>query len=70
MALRASIFGIELSGHPLFLIEEEYRLALLDAESTFVEQFIKKITHPKTGWGPLWATFHGEPAPAEERKQS
>src|SRR5919201_4862947 len=40
--------------HPLFLVEEEYRLALLDAESSFVERFIERITHPETGWGRLW----------------
>jgi len=47
--------------HPLFLVEEDYRLALLDAESAFVERFIDQITNPGTGWGPLWARFHGEP---------
>jgi DNA-binding PadR family transcriptional regulator len=46
--------------HPLFLIEEEYRLALLDAESAFVEGFIARITDAQTGWGPLWAQFHTE----------
>jgi DNA-binding PadR family transcriptional regulator len=46
--------------HPLFLVEEEYRLALLEAESSFVEGFIERITHPKTGWGPQWAAFHNE----------
>jgi len=56
--------------HPLFLVEEDYRLALLDAESAFVEQFIERITNPTTGWGPLWAKFHREPAPIDERKQS
>jgi DNA-binding PadR family transcriptional regulator len=55
--------------HPLFLVEEEYRLALLDAESAFVERFIEQITSPKTGWGPLWAQFHGEPATTSERQQ-
>ena len=44
--------------HPLFLVEEEYRLALLDAEIAFVERFIARITDPGTGWGPLWAQFH------------
>jgi DNA-binding PadR family transcriptional regulator len=39
----------------LFLVEEEYRLALLDAEVSFVEGFIAKITDPETGWGPAWA---------------
>jgi DNA-binding PadR family transcriptional regulator len=42
----------------LFLVEEEYRLALLSAESSFVERFIDQIVHPDTGWGPMWAQFH------------
>jgi DNA-binding PadR family transcriptional regulator len=44
--------------HPLFLVEEDYRLALLDAESAFVEGFIERITDAETGWGPPWAQFH------------
>ncbi len=56
--------------HPLFLVEEDYRLALLDAESVFVERFIERITHPETGWGRLWGEFHGEPAITDERSQS
>ncbi len=56
--------------HPLFLVEEEYRLALLEAESAFVQRFIEQITHPETGWGRMWARFHGEPAPADEGQQS
>src|SRR6266480_4761739 len=34
---------------PLFLVEEEYRLALLDADASFVEGFIDRITDPQTG---------------------
>lgn len=72
---RAEIRGlvdITLAGgvHPLFLVEEEYRLALLEAESAFVERFIQRITHPETGWGPMWAQFHGEPGTTDERQQS
>ena len=48
----------------LFLIEEQYRLALLDAETAFVEEFIGKINDPQTGWAPMWAQFHGQPGPA------
>jgi DNA-binding PadR family transcriptional regulator len=48
--------------HPLFQVEEEYRLALLDAESSFVEQFIGRITDPGTGWSPLWAQFPDQSA--------
>ena len=47
----------------LFLVEEEYRLSLLAAETTFCEEFIGKITDPGTGWGPMWAQYHGEGAP-------
>jgi DNA-binding PadR family transcriptional regulator len=51
--------------HPLFLIEEEYRLSLLEAESSFVERFIERITNSETGWAPRWAEFHGA---AEQRQ--
>ena len=44
--------------HPLFQIEEEYRLALLEVESAFVERLIERITDPEDGWAPLWASFH------------
>lgn len=46
--------------HPLFVIEEEYRIAMLTSEMTFVAGFIDKITNPETGWGPLWAQFHSQ----------
>jgi DNA-binding PadR family transcriptional regulator len=39
----------------LFLVEEEYRLALLDAEQAFVERFIAEIGDPEAGWGPALA---------------
>jgi DNA-binding PadR family transcriptional regulator len=65
--IRAIIDDTLAQGVPgLFLIEEEYRLTLLDAESSFVERFID----PEAGWGPLWAEFHGEPASSEERRQA
>jgi DNA-binding PadR family transcriptional regulator len=54
--------------HPLFLVEEEYRLALLEAESSFVERLIEQITHPETGWGPLWAAFHEAPSKKDDKK--
>jgi DNA-binding PadR family transcriptional regulator len=75
--IRAMIDGTLAQGVPeLFLIEEEYRLTLLEAESSFVERFIGQITDPEAGWGPLWAEFHGQPAPTGqpaprgERQQS
>ncbi len=61
------------SGVPgLFLIEEEYRLILLDAEAAFVGGLVQRITDPGTDWIGLWADFHGESAPttqAEPRTQ-
>ncbi|CCH33267.1 PadR family transcriptional regulator [Actinosynnema sp. NPDC047251] len=54
--IRALIDGTDV--HPLFLVEEEYRLALLDAEAAFVAGFIARIEHPDTGWAPMWAEFH------------
>ena len=53
--------------HPLFLVEEEYRLALLEAESSFVERFIQRINDPS--WGRPWAEFHGEPGDIVERQK-
>ena len=50
----------------LFLIEEEYRLALLAADSAFTTQLIQRITDPATDWTGPWASFHGENAPAPE----
>ena len=55
--------------HPLFLVEEDYRLALLDAEIAFVERFIDRITHPDNGWARPWAAFHGDP-PRPERPET
>jgi DNA-binding PadR family transcriptional regulator len=55
--------------HPLFLAEEEYRLALLEAEAAFVERFLAQITDPDTGWERPWRELHGRPATTEERKQ-
>jgi DNA-binding PadR family transcriptional regulator len=44
--------------HPLFVIEEDYRVAMLDAERAFVEHFIRQITKPRGGWRPQWTEFH------------
>ncbi|MBX5441316.1 MAG: PadR family transcriptional regulator [Solirubrobacteraceae bacterium] len=50
--------ALEAGVHPLFLVEEEYRLALLDAEIAFVEGFVARITDPRDGWGRDWAAWH------------
>jgi DNA-binding PadR family transcriptional regulator len=48
----------------LFLIEEEYRLAQLEADSAFTVRLIRRITDPATDWTGPWAGFHGESTPA------
>lgn len=55
--------------HPLFLVEEDYRLALLDAEAAFIEGFIERITHPQTGWAPQWREFHGAQRVTQEGQE-
>jgi DNA-binding PadR family transcriptional regulator len=42
---------------PLFLVENEYRLALVKAEHRFIAELITRI---ENGWGPLelWRGFH------------
>ena len=42
---------------PLFLVENEYRLALVKAEQRFISELITRI---ESGWGPLelWRSFH------------
>jgi DNA-binding PadR family transcriptional regulator len=55
--------------NPIFLIEEEFRLALLDAEVDFVRRFIDQITEKKTEWSRQWAEFHGEETPAGEQEK-
>lgn len=42
--------ALALGVHPLFLVEEDYRLALLDAEAAFIDDFIDRITRPETGF--------------------
>lgn len=40
--------------HALFLVEEEYRVAMLDAEIAFVGRFLAQIDD----WERQWASFH------------
>jgi DNA-binding PadR family transcriptional regulator len=46
--------------HPLFLVDEEYRLALLDAELAFINGLLATITDPETGWGRSWAAHFAQ----------
>jgi DNA-binding PadR family transcriptional regulator len=51
----------------LFLIEEQYRLAIDNAESAYVSSLFDRIVDPQTGWGPMWAEFHGETFPVPQK---
>jgi hypothetical protein len=42
----------------LFLLEEEYRLAQLDAEYGFVQRLIARMADPATDWITQWADHH------------
>jgi DNA-binding PadR family transcriptional regulator len=56
--------------HPMFQVEEDYRIALLDAEIGFVADLIDRITNPITGWAPGWAAMHaGQPAPEKRNPE-
>lgn len=68
--IRALIDRTLATGVPeLFLVEEDYRLTLLEAESSFVQRLIDRITDPATGWGRRWAAAHGEPEPAHHTER-
>lgn len=59
-ALAGQIAGISAQNFPgLFLVETEYRLALLKAEQAFVAELIHRI---ENGWGPLalWRGIHDD----------
>ncbi|MGW7008518.1 PadR family transcriptional regulator [Streptomyces sp. NPDC054933] len=44
--------------HPVFLVEDDYRIALLDAESSFIEELMHKIEDPEDGWAGPWEAYH------------
>ena len=44
---------------------EPERKPIDDAESSYVTSLIDRITDPQTGWGPMWAQFHGETFPPQ-----
>lgn len=44
--------------HPLFLVEEDYRLALLDAETAFVQRLLGQIADEQ--WTAEWREHHNE----------
>ena len=51
--------------HPVFLIEDDYRIALLEAETAFITTFIGKIEDPWDGWSGPWQAHRAGHNPGE-----
>jgi DNA-binding PadR family transcriptional regulator len=51
--------------HPVFLIEDDYRIALLEAETAFITTFIGKIEDPRDGWSGPWQAHRAGHNPGE-----
>jgi hypothetical protein len=53
---------------PLFLVEAEYRLALIKAELAFVNELVRRIV--EEGWGPLelWRSLQAAAAKQHESR--
>jgi DNA-binding PadR family transcriptional regulator len=45
----------------LFLVENEYRLSLLEAERLFIEELVRRIQED-ADYGRTWRAFHADPA--------
>ena len=48
---------------PVFLVEDDYRIALLEAEASFITALISKIEDPEDGWSGPWQTYHAGHGP-------
>ena len=55
---------------PVFLIEDDYRIALLDAEASFITTFIAKIEDPENGWSGPWQAYHASQDPGQAGNQA
>ena len=49
--------GLSAGLHPLFLVEEEYRIAQLDADAAFTLRFLDRIDGPDR-WSEAWQAQH------------
>ena len=46
--------------HPIFLVEDDYRIAMLRTESEFIETLVQRITG--ASWAPFWSTRADAPS--------
>jgi DNA-binding PadR family transcriptional regulator len=44
--------------HPLFLVEDDYRVALVDAEAAFIRELLTTMDDPAAGWTGPWEAHH------------
>jgi DNA-binding PadR family transcriptional regulator len=71
---RGAIDGVLRTGlPPLFLIEAEYEIALLQAERDFLRQLVSRIAEDPAALAPIWPQFHanaakGTASPKRKRK--
>jgi DNA-binding PadR family transcriptional regulator len=56
--------------HPVFLVEDDYRIALLEAEAAFITDFIGKIEDPENGWSGPWQAYLASHGPGETGTQA
>jgi DNA-binding PadR family transcriptional regulator len=56
--------------HPVFLVEDDYRIALLEAEAAFITTFTGKIEDPQNGWSGPWQAHHASHYPSEAETQA
>lgn len=54
--------GVSGGLHPVFLVEDDYRIALLDAEITFIRDLIERIPSWREQWAAVRAGTDGEEA--------
>ena len=56
--------------HPVFLVEDDYRIALLEAEASFITSFLAKIDDPENGWSGPWQAYHASRDPGQAANQA
>lgn len=52
--------AIDDGADPLFLIEDDYRLALIEAETAFIQRFQHRIAGNEPTFGRFWREFHAD----------
>jgi len=64
--IRARIEVVTKIVEPLFLVENEYRLTLVEAERQFIDDLLRRIAEDQT-YTRAWKGFHSEPCRSAEK---